>query len=285
MSGTKLRVSILLAGLCVIAIVWYLLGSLDISPGIINGDPAAVAMEKHSVASLTKKADNIIIGQVDNSEDFGNGSLTYFVEVNRDIKGKIDNKTLEVFSLTPLEVNNTYFLFLESNEHEYTQHTQYTVLNHSFLNPIANGKITKGPFRDKQTKFLEDEVKSAPGIAHFREQRKVLDKADSLEALVKLSDYVVRLKPTEIIEENQNIRLCVVTFLETYKGDERILNRRNVILPKSVELNQEYLLFFQTDDDSQTENPTLLLTTRNGSIVAKGDTKHWEDAILYLNNL
>ncbi|MCH1626172.1 hypothetical protein [Fredinandcohnia quinoae] len=77
---------------------------------------------------------------------------------------------------------------------------------------------------------------------------------------VRLSDYIVKITPTELLHENLYVKTVKVTVNKHYKGNLQ-LQSEILALPGYIKLDEEYIVFLKKGD----EMPSI--TARNGSVV------------------
>lgn len=243
-------------------------------------DPSVRTMD-----DIVALSDYIIIGELAGSSEFSQTTIEYSVSVKEQLKGRdnLEGISLPVFSAEPLgEEGTQYLLFLEERNSEYFEGPTYASLIHP--NPLEEGKFTVGPFSGKTSKQISNEINKSSKLSTYDGPADtVLDQAKDLAQLIDASDYIVHLKPTFVIEENKAVKLAASELIKQYKGDERIESKDAFFLPKYIEVEEEYLVFYRIQDTTESsDNPSLTLTARHGSVTAKNDTNHWEEAMSVL---
>ncbi|MHA7963355.1 hypothetical protein ACX93W_04345 [Paenibacillus sp. CAU 1782] len=245
-------------------------------------DPSIRTMD-----DIVALSDYIIVGELASSSEFSKTTIEYSVKVKEQLKGRdhLEEHSISVFSAEPLAEEGTqYLLFLEQRNSEYFEGPTYASLIHP--NPLEGGRFAVGPFSGKTSGQIRDEINKSSTLSTFDgPANTVLEQAQDLSQLIDASDYVLRLKPTSVIEENKAIKLAASELIKQYKGDERIASKEAFFLPQYIELEEEYLVFYRLQDDSDaSENPVLTLTARHGSVIAKSDAEHWGAAISALES-
>jgi hypothetical protein len=240
-------------------------------------DPSIRTMD-----DIVALSDYIIVGEMTNSSSFSKTTIEYSVKVVKQLKGRdsLEENTISVFSAEPLAKEGLqYLLFLEQQNSEFFEGPTYTSLIHP--NPLEDETFTAGPFIGKSSKQISNEINKSSKLSTYEGSADpVLDRAQNLSHLIDASDYIVHLKPTFVIEENKAIKLAASQLIKQYKGDKRLESKETFFLPQFIEVEEEYLVFYRLQDAADsTDNPSLTLTARHGSVIAKSDTDCWETAL------
>ncbi|GIQ71447.1 hypothetical protein DUZ99_10510 [Xylanibacillus composti] len=147
-------------------------------------------------------------------------------------------------------------------------------------NIIDRDRIQIGPLKDKNVEQLRKTIQASPEQQAFQDKHQVIESAENLDALIDLSDYIVHIRPTAIAFVNPSLKAVEFELLEQFKGDERFKEKQIIRLPSSIELEQEYLVFYRIyDSERDAVNPGITLTTRHGSVIAKQEDLLWKSAI------
>lgn len=254
-----------------------------------TGDLNATAhLPFETLSELVEGSDHILYGQLIENIIFGD-SYEYIFRVDQQLKGKTHNSQISVFAsegFTSEFTENKFFLFLTSFDSEYYDEPYYTTV----IQPIAieQEKAVVKPFKDVSLKQLIKDVERSPKINTFREKNKnrVIQEAKSIDELIEKSDYILHLQPKNIELENPRVKLVSFELIHKYKGDDRILNRTAISLPSFVNENEEYLVFYKFINPSEvSENPSLTLSTREGSVIEVKDNEKWRAAIEALDKI
>jgi len=245
---------------------------------------AAAHTNLETLEDLIEASDHILFGKLMNSRPYDD-YLEYDVQVNEQLKGQVSNPHITVYSAEPFtKEHNDYLLFLTSVDSEFQADVVYTVIG--VPNAIQDGMVESGPLKNKEVNMLVKDINQSPKIKIFKENKHtVIQNPKDMHDLVAKSDYIAHLKPTAINFENPSLKLVSYDLITLYKGDERLLQKEYMKLPRQIELNEEYLVFFRLRDPSNdSENPSISLTTRNGSVISKQDSQQWEEAIAAIEN-
>jgi len=231
-------------------------------------------------------ADYIVLGKLNHIDSFKTGEILYSIQIEQQLKGhnKVEGQVIDVASQVKLSNDNEQFLlFLDYIDSERFPSPIYTSIIHS--NPITTATFTEGPFKDESLPKIIKLVSESKQINSFNSvPREIIDEVASLEELYKLSDYIVHMKPKSSINENSRVKLVSFDLIKKYKGDERIMDREYVILPSEIELDKEYIVFFNSIEEEGSDVPTLMLSTRVGSIISKNNEEQWYQVIKLLEN-
>jgi len=241
----------------------------------------SAAVEHLSIETLEdwiEISDHVIVGEWIASRPYDTYQ-EYDVQVQEEIKGNISKSIIQVYSSEPWkEENKDYLLFLSSNDSEYREQVVYTVIG--VPNSIEAGQIKIGPLQDKNIDQLIKTIRESPNQNVFREKHKVIQSAANINELIELSDYIVHLRPMAIAFENPSLKAVEFEILEQFKGDDRMKEKQIVRLPATVELGEEYLVFFRIYESEREEaNPGITLTTREGSVISMEDDQLWENIV------
>jgi len=243
---------------------------------------SAAGQSFQSLDELIEHADHIVYGTLIKSEPF-DSYLKYTVKVNQQLKGKTHRNEIAVFSAEDFnEEHKQFLLFLSSYDDEFREEIYYT----SSITPTAieNEIALNGPFAKKELKKLIKDIEKSSKIKVFKAKTKdaVIDKAKDIYDLIDKSEYIVHIKPLEVRVESPIVKSVTYDVITKYKGDDNILKRSGLTLPNYIELDEEYMVFYQTIESLDTDVPTLTLATRKGSVIAKSDTIAWEEAVSVL---
>ncbi len=236
----------------------------------------------HTMNDIIALSDYIIVGQLTNSNWFSKTTIEYSVKVVKQLKGRdsLEENTISVFSAEPLAKEGLqYLLFLEQQNSEFFEGPTYASLIHP--NPLEGETFTAGPFIGKTSEQISNEINKSSMLSTYEGSADpVLDRAQDLSQLIDASDYIVHLKPTFVIEENKAIKLAASELIKQYKGNKRLESKETFFLPPFIEVEEEYLVFYRLQDAADsTDNPSLTLTARHGSVIAKSNADRWETAL------
>jgi len=125
---------------------------------------------------LIEHSDHIVYGQLLSSSPFKGSMSEYRFQVNREMKGRTNNKEISVFSMTPLEeAKGQYMLFLIRNDSEYLAEPNYAVLGDPGLSD--GEQIMSDPLQGKSVKQLMKEIDNSPKLkvarASFASPRRI----------------------------------------------------------------------------------------------------------------
>jgi hypothetical protein len=193
----------------------------------------------------TGAADHIVIG-IRVGEEAGiydNGAFKYSFQVEEQLKGKLEDKEIDVYSLQALTSGqNRFMLFLVSTESEYYERTYYTVLYSE--NAIHEKTIVSGPFKNKSLSGVIKVIRASSGMSTKNENKhQVKEKAENVQELILASDYILQLKPVEVVFENRAIKASTIELIRQFKGDGLLQDRKILTLPQYVKVGEEYLVF------------------------------------------
>ena len=273
--------------LVIIITLFLLLAGCSAEPEAPNYDILTGMTQSTKIESIKtlddviQASDFIVLGTLTKIESFKTGEILYSIQIEQQLKGHsdIEGQVIDVASQVKLSnENEKYLLFLDYIDSERFQSPIYTSIIHS--NPIITDTFTEGAFKEKSvTKIIKLVSESAQINNYTSYPRVIIEEASSLEVLYTLSDYIVHIKPKSSINENSRVKLVLFDLIQKYKGDENIMDRQYVILPSEIELDQEYIVFFNSIEEEGSDVPTLKLSTRVGSIIAKNNEDQWNTVI------
>jgi hypothetical protein len=245
-----------------------------------NDHPSSLDSGITTMTEWTSMADHIIVASQIGEEQFENGSPKYEVQVEQELKGALPGKQIHVYSLKGLPQDYKRFvLFLYSNDSEYYDEITYSVI-HS-VNALEGDKLQTGPYKGQTLTELQNDIAASPGLmVRSASKHQVTEKLSSAEELIEASDYILHIVPKELRFQNSAIAEYTVDLVDPYKGDERVIAKESLVLPNEAEAGQEYLIFYRLRDKMDTsDNPSITLTTREGSFIPKSDEKSWQEAM------
>lgn len=231
----------------------------------------------NNIDDLINYSDTIIIGTVMNVVNFGaDGTNKYSVSVNNALKGPAASDIIDVYGVGDiLEIGKQYALFLGYWESELFPEPVYNLKDNSLIievqqnNLIGAEKILEGKTTEELISYIKGpNVSKKAKVLSDSPEFEIIDKLNSMDDLVSLSENILHIIPNEIIHENLYVRSVNATIVDVLKGsitDDKIF----VNLPSTVEVGNEYIIFLK-------EGPENLLVTREGSVVSKDDEKTWQ---------
>lgn len=258
------------------------------SYNILEGMSQSAKIESlQTLDDVIYAADYIVIGSLVQQTKHDTSVTLNTIQVDKQLKGHKDivGQAIDVTSQVPISKDpQSYLLFLDYHDSERFPSPIYISIIHS--NPIVDNIFADGPFEEESIDKIVKLVKNSPQIDQFMSYpREIIEKADNLEHLYELSDYIVMLKPTSSVSTNSRVMLSAFEIIEQFKGDEQIKELQYINLPVA-NLNQEYILFFHNyleDYENYEGTPNLFLATRTGSMISKEDST-WEATIKFLNS-
>lgn len=231
--------------------------------------------EIQTLDDLIEESHSIIVGRVESVEKFSGSTNTYVVSVIKDLKGNMESQYIDVYEFNHLiEDEKEYVFFLSYWESPlYPKAVYSTILDSAF--EVISGKVVGNGDYIKGENFSEyiEYIMSSPGIkTNNKPDYEIVEKAESLEELMNLSDHILHIQPFESHLENKYVKSLMVNIVETYKG--HFNSTYPLTLPPAVKTGKEYLVFLKGEDYE--------LATRDGSVISKDDAQ-WEEAIEILN--
>ncbi|MGF2617492.1 hypothetical protein FZC84_15375 [Rossellomorea vietnamensis] len=179
------------------------------------------------------------------------------------------------------ETGSDYYLFLESWEDEYYPTTIYTNVFKDAIIKVEDELIYQTEMFGK----LNNEAELVNKIDTYMKKsnnkikkihKKIKNKAKDINELSSLSDYIGIVKPIEVIQENDYIKVVRVSITKNIIG--KLQKDSLVYLPNDVDVNQEYLIF------GNLEEGVLKINTREDSIYEKG-TEEFDKVYNDISNL
>jgi len=239
-----------------------------------------------SLDELVKDSMVIVSGTMKDSSSFDTSTIEYVFEVERQFKGEGINETIHIYegySDARYTVGEKYVLFLERWEGGLYPAPVHTSIDETQPIKIKGTTIHHDyVFLDKNlhTGELFEAIENSPSI-HEPSSYEDLNNSShmllnnsisTLEELIEESDWIGRVIPTHIHQENKYFKNIGLKEIESFKETESqsIEEVTTIYVPTSVELNNEYILFLKN------HNGTYQVTTRENSVVSKEETEHWE---------
>lgn len=240
-------------------------------------------IEPHgSFDDLIKSVDNIVTGTIIDGEEFNDmGTMKFTLEVENNIKSDTVDRTIDVYQAKELlNVGDKYLLFLYYNENPLFPRTAYTPSRENIL--LINDNLVIGAekyFEDTSADHILQYISSSSSLLQpQREVSKVIEQAGNLEELMQQSDHIIHFKPISIFSENLYVIAVYVEVIQKYKG--KLDASYPVFLPSSIEIGEEYLVFFK-----DVEEGVITLSTRNDSVISKKDTKKWSEILVKVQEI
>ena len=234
----------------------------------------------NSLDQVIDYADAIVTGVVVKEEAFNDDISKYTLSVESNLKASTSNN-IEVYELNgKMITGNSYILFLVELNHPLYSENSYTSFEKNMIINLNEKQSIK------ENKLLNNETdinnivklinKSDKRYSKQKKNYTVINKLNSVKELAEESDYILYIKPTEVIKLNKNVSEIKATILEQQKGVQ-LGNEVNIFLPSEVENEKEYIVFLKDYDGG------ILPTTRKGSIIEKGNVE-FEEALSLFNN-
>ncbi|WP_134704915.1 hypothetical protein [Ammoniphilus sp. YIM 78166] len=241
-----------------------------------QGYEKVVAEQQNSLKTfddILGLADNILIGTVVSQEDNEDGAFKSTFAVEGQLKGSAEN-LIDVYEVPGhLEVGKKYILFLEYWEGEFYPNPVFTSVNKDAIIEIQNNNELKGAEKFIKAKNKDELVKyiknSDSAKLLTKKQFNVVNKYASDDQLISSSTTILSIIPKEIIEENKHIKVAKIEITESFKGS---LKSDTLMLPPSIEVGKEYLVFLKE------KNGTLTISSREGSVISKNNSQ-WGELI------
>lgn len=237
-----------------------------------------------SIDDLVKYSDLVIIGTVLSSEEIDDMQLKHTVSMDKCLKGNVDSTDIDVYEVkNKLQSDKQYILFLGCFDSTLYPRAVYTSIDKDNIFEISNGKIKTNSENaiSKKEEHADNIIKSIENSLYLKSQTtKIVKKAkesDSTKNLIESSDYVVKVSINKVVNINKYVSLINVNIIEQYKGD--LGKRDEFYVPTGLTTENEYLLFFQ-----ETEDGSINLTSRKGSIISKDNLNNWNNAINLFTN-
>lgn len=226
-------------------------------------------------------ADNIVLGTIVLVEDFSDTVSKYTLAVDKNFKFDLDAQHIDVYEdKGKLITGSSYLLFLEELNHPLYSENSYTSFEKDMIIKIDRSLIVTDHKLLSKEKDLESIIKliskSDKNVKVQKKDYVVLNKLNTITDLVKESDYILHVIPTELTGHNKNVTEVKANIIQQYKGLQ-LGDEISIFLPSEVQSLTEYMIFLKEYDG------TLLPTTRKGSIIEIG-TSEFEEALNQLNN-
>lgn len=235
------------------------------------------------------KADNIIFGKVLIKEPYNStGTYEIKIEVLENIKGKVDSNIIYLYEIISkvgpfyeedFEHGKEVVLFMEYFANNLFPHPVYTTI----YSPKTFIEIEKGNFIKGDHDFineireLEDLITYILLSPNYDEDTRMpvytYDSPRDNNELMDLSDYIVHLHITEVVEETKYVKVVRADVKNQLKGT--LESNRLFFLPFNITVDEEYIVFFRKYEND------ITLTTKDGSVISKTQVNDWE----YLMNL
>ena len=251
-------------------------------------ETSASHLDITGMEEMVNGASNIVVCTVSGVENFDDLSYVYTIEISDNIKGVIDERTLEVHSIDLLDYKVQYILFLDHFESALYGGKVYQHLLSAELNSEEIGDYITGgtPIKDlgvdvsevgtlkDLTKFIQkndDGLKTNKAV----NDGKIIDAKD-FDALVEQSEFICEIIPYKVIDDNPVVMLVSSKVSKNYKG--KLKEDIRVFLPADTPLEQEYLVFLtETSEDVYEVNSSM-------SFIDKKDEKSYTKAIKVIDN-
>ena len=287
MNKAKIFIPLLAAAMILTAFGYVKLSSNSNSPYGVKATPGIEMqslVEYKNLEDVIKVADNIIVGYVQEENDFDGNTIKRFkVKVERNLKG--DTKSDNIFEYddkfqTGIKPDHRYSMFLEYYESPVFPHPIYTLCDKDAVFEISNGSLISaskksetylsvGNTEEKLTKYI---LKS-PSLGIYSEKDfNVVDEISDVNKLAEISDYVSKVAITEFDVINEYAFSIIIKVLDTFKG-KKLDESRQYQLPanSNVKVGEEYVLFLKGGNDG-----AISVVSRKGSVLDKGSKEKWE---------
>lgn len=235
-----------------------------------------------SIDDLIKYSDNVIIGTVLDSEEISDAELKYTISIDKNLKGTVDSRDIDVYETKEtLQRGKQYILFLGYFDSALYPREVYTSIDKESIFEIYDGKINsnnKYGEKDKSVEDVTNSIETSPCINYKNKQTAKVEKEyDSIKSLIESSDYIVRISIDKAESINKYVSLIDANVIEQYKGD--IGKREEFLVSSGLKAGNEYLLFLK-----ETEDGSIVLSSKKGSIISKDNVDNWNQAINSFNN-
>lgn len=232
----------------------------------------------NSLEDLIKYSDNIIVGTIAREERISKDTNKYTVNIEKNIKGDTDSPDIDVYEpRDTMQVGKKYLLFLGYFDSPLYSRAIYTSINKECIIEVENEKLAgKKKFINEayDYKDIVKDIEKSSGIKLNNDSKskyKIKNKYDNTKDLLAESDFAVQITPREVIKYNSYVAIIKADIAKQYKGNLR--NMKEFILTSDMEVGKSYIVFFKKYNDS------LVLASREGSIISEDDSKEWDKII------
>ncbi|MFD1737188.1 hypothetical protein ACFSCX_11560 [Bacillus salitolerans] len=238
--------------------------------------------------AIEKYSDHVVLGTINAFEKLNNTRDVYKVTISDSVLGGTPEEIL-VYTAEKniLEMDKEYLLFLKDfSSNLYDQ--DFFVLNEEFVIKVEeDGTLARLVDVFKKTyvpPFVEEKFNNYGELkkyiqANYNKKKKInkqsVDKLNEKD-LVDKADHIVIITVTEVTPVNNGLAIVGYRVNKAYKNGN-LVNVHSLLLPNSVEVGKEYLIFLRN-----TEGSAVTITSRQGSILEK-DSKEYEKMLKLLN--
>jgi len=233
-----------------------------------------------TLEDLIKDSTYVVVGSITNKEEIGKWSERYTMSVEASYLNELFIEEIDVYEAkNTLQVGKKYILFLEAKESEFYPRTIFTSIVKDSVLEIEEDYIQKA---NKYTgekmvvkeleNFLKKQGKHSEKV---KDDKKVIDKHDSNEALINSSDVIIEVSVTNVKEFNKFVSHYEVEVKNEYKGS--IGDIKKLTLPTGIDEEGEVVLFLK---EIGKQNYTI--AARKDCVISKDDSERWNEISLLL---
>lgn len=176
---------------------------------------AELLYEFKSIDDLIKNADCIVVGKVENAEQFMESNMDtykYSFKVDKYLKGEENSNQIDLYEgKDEVHVGDKYLLFLDSWESELYPNPLHTSIasDISIIKIKGNSLLGDSRIIGKMDKEQLIHLISKSPLLTVKQKKSynIKDKAKDAEDLINSSDYVVHIIPHSVVKFNQNVAL------------------------------------------------------------------------------
>lgn len=250
----------------------------------------------NNIDRLLFMSDHVFIGKVTAEILFNEARdyHSYTVEVIDQWKGKIREKRIDFFPISPLALNQTYLFFSEALDDPVYPRTEYRKLHHEgnfyvydqlishiYYEPDQQSEIHSGINIDEIKRYVQDSPYRQLTLEPRFEKPYAIDRLSN-RLLIDFADAILYMRVEEVEPINLYASWVRGTIIQHYK-DEAYDDRQSIRLhlPPHLVVGEEYLIFIK-----RYRNYGTTLATRQGSIISKtDDPRQWRRFMQLLDTL